>query len=66
VKEGSMSFVKLFVAHFNFPRPHSALKGRVPVVIPELADLPHMPTWWTKRITLAQARVSPTRQQEAS
>ncbi|KDE48983.1 hypothetical protein DI43_00650 [Geobacillus sp. CAMR12739] len=37
-------FVTLFVAYFNFLRPHSALEGRVPVVIPELADLPPVPT----------------------
>ncbi|AEV17821.1 UNVERIFIED_ORG: hypothetical protein BDK47_12847 [Anoxybacillus amylolyticus] len=48
-------FVTLFVAYFNFLRPHSALEGRVPVVIPELADLPPVPTRWTKRIAMAQA-----------
>ncbi|RLQ12709.1 transposase, partial [Geobacillus stearothermophilus] len=36
-------------------RPHSALEGRVPVVIPELADLPHMPARWTTLIAMAQA-----------
>ncbi|PJW16815.1 DDE-type integrase/transposase/recombinase [Geobacillus sp. WSUCF-018B] len=53
-EEGSVSFVTLFVAYFNFLRPHGALEGRVPVVIPELADLPHMPARWTKLIAMAQ------------
>lgn len=61
-EEGSVSFVTLFVAYFNFLRPHSALEGRVPVVIPELADLPHMPARWTKLIAMAQAFL----QQEAA
>lgn len=53
-EEGSVSFVTLFVAYFHFLRPHGALEGRVPVVIPELADLPHMPARWTKLIAMAQ------------
>ncbi|RLQ12704.1 transposase, partial [Geobacillus stearothermophilus] len=59
---GSVSFVTLCVAYFNFLRPHSALEGRVPVVIPALADLPHMPARWTKLIDMAQAFL----QQEAA
>ncbi|KMY58105.1 DDE-type integrase/transposase/recombinase, partial [Geobacillus stearothermophilus] len=54
-EEGSVSFVTLFVAYFNFLRPHGALEGRVPVVISELAELPHMPARWTKLIAMAQA-----------
>ncbi|WP_407059893.1 hypothetical protein [Geobacillus kaustophilus] len=54
-EEDSVSFVTLFVAYFNFLRPHSALESRVPVVIPELAELPHMPARWTKLIAMAQA-----------
>ncbi|WP_176717354.1 DDE-type integrase/transposase/recombinase [Vulcanibacillus modesticaldus] len=52
--EGSVSFVTLFVAYFNFLRPHAALEKRVPVVIPELASLPHMPARWSKLIELSQ------------
>jgi putative transposase len=44
----------LFVAYFNFLRPHASLEGNVPVMIPELAKLPHMPARWTKLIELAQ------------
>ena len=51
---GSVSYVTLFVAYFNFLRPHSALEGKVPVVIPELKELPNMPARWTKLIGLAQ------------
>ncbi|GAA0336257.1 hypothetical protein GCM10008967_28300 [Bacillus carboniphilus] len=44
----------LFVAYFNFLRPHSALEGKVPVLIPELNQLPHMPARWTRLIELSQ------------
>ncbi len=52
--QGSVSYVTLFVAYFNFLRPHASLEGNVPVMIPELAKLPHMPARWTKLIELAQ------------
>ncbi|SET15203.1 integrase core domain-containing protein, partial [Anaerobranca gottschalkii] len=45
-EHGSVSFVTLFVAYFNFLRPHSALEGKVPVVINELSNLPTMPAKW--------------------
>lgn len=51
---GSIAFVTLFVANFNFLRPHSALEKRVPVIIPELEKLPHMPARWGKLIELSQ------------
>lgn len=53
-EQGSVSFVTLFVAYFNFLRPHSALEGKVPVLIPELNELPHMPARWTKLIEMSQ------------
>jgi hypothetical protein len=53
-QDGSVTFVTLFVAYFNFLRPHSALEKRTPVVIPELEDLPQMPGRWTKLIQIAQ------------
>ncbi|WP_299834310.1 DDE-type integrase/transposase/recombinase, partial [uncultured Metabacillus sp.] len=53
-EKGSVSFVTLFVAYFNFLRPHAALEGKVPVVNPELLRLPTMPARWTKLIELAQ------------
>jgi transposase-like protein len=51
---GSISFVTLFAAYFNFLRPHSALEKRVPVIIPQLETLPHMPARWGKLIELSQ------------
>ena len=53
-EEGSVSFVTLFVAYFNFLRPHAALEGKVPVLNPELLQLPNMPARWSKLIGLAQ------------
>ncbi|MBL4953702.1 DDE-type integrase/transposase/recombinase [Neobacillus sp. YIM B02564] len=53
-EHGSVSFVTLFVAYFNFLRPHAALEGKVPVVNPELLQLPNMPARWSKLIGLAQ------------
>jgi len=53
-EKGSVSYVTLFVAYFNFFRPHASLENKVPVMIPELSALPHMPARWTKMIELAQ------------
>ena len=53
-QKGSVSFVTLFVAYFNFLRPHSSLENKVPVMIPELKNMPNMPERWTKLISLAQ------------
>lgn len=39
---GAISHVTLFVAYFNFLRPHSALDKNVPVVITELETLPNI------------------------
>lgn len=51
---GSISFLTLFVAYFNFLRPHSTLEGKVPVVLQELKDLPNMPARWQMLIKLSQ------------
>lgn len=51
---GPVSFVTLFVAYFNFLRPHSSLEQRVPSLVPELAKLPHMPAKWQKLLELSQ------------
>ena len=53
-EQGSVSFVTLFVAYFNFLRPHAALEGKVPVLNPELLQQPNMPARWSKLIGLAQ------------
>ncbi|WP_207655289.1 DDE-type integrase/transposase/recombinase [Clostridium thermosuccinogenes] len=51
---GSVSFLTLFVAYFNFLRPHSSLEGRVPVVLEELKDRPNMPARWVTLIKMSQ------------
>jgi len=52
---GSEAFTILFVAYFNFLRPHSALEDkRVPVIIPELKHIPNMPGKWLTLIGLDQ------------
>jgi len=51
---GSVYFVDLFAAYFNFLRPHSALDGNVPAVIPELNALSDMPAKWIKLISLSE------------
>lgn len=52
---GSEAFTILFVAYFNFLRPHSALEDkRVPVIIPELKNITNMPGKWISLIALAQ------------
>lgn len=51
---GSVSYVTLFVAYFNFLRPHASLEYKVPVMIPELKKMPNMPERWTKLIDMSQ------------
>lgn len=52
---GSVTFLTNQVAYYNFLRPHQAVdRGQVPVLIPELARMPHMPARWSKLIELAQ------------
>lgn len=55
---GAVSFVTLFTAYFNFLRPHASLESNVPVVIPALEKLPHMPARWTKLLALAQTNLT--------
>ena len=42
----------LFATCFNFLRPHSALKYKVPVEIPELRKCTNMPNKWIELINL--------------
>ena len=51
---GSVAFVTLFCVYFNFLRPHASLEKQVPVLIPELDQLPNMPAKWTRLIKLSQ------------
>jgi transposase-like protein/rubredoxin len=51
---GAISSVTLFVAYFNFLRPHTALDGNIPALIPGLHNLPNMPAKWLKLIKLSE------------
>ena len=51
---GAISKVTLFAAYFNFLRPHSGIDSQIPVVIPELEVLPHMPAKWCELIRLGE------------
>lgn len=46
-------YLVLFSACFNFLRPHSSLKYRVPVEVPEIQSCPHMPAKWVKLLELS-------------
>lgn len=58
---GSISFITLFVAYFNFLRAHTSLEGKVPAQIPELEALPHMPARWLKLIKLSEEYIASKR-----
>lgn len=51
---GAISSVVLFVAYFNFLRPHSKLNNNVPVLIPKLKELPNMPSKWLMLIKMSE------------
>ena len=51
---GADNKVALFVAYFNFLRPHSGIDAKIPVVIPTLDALPHMPAKWCELIRLGE------------
>jgi hypothetical protein len=51
---GAISSVTLFVAYFNFLRPHSKLEGKVPILIKELENLPNMPAKWLMLIKMSE------------
>ena len=51
--DNANSYMILFSTCFNFLRPHSALKYKVPVEIPEVQDLPNMPAKWIELINLS-------------
>jgi len=53
-EEGANAHLVLFVAFYNFLRPHSFTKGKPLNVIPELENLPNMPAKWQMLIKLSQ------------
>ncbi len=52
--EGSNTHVALFVAYYNFLRPHSYTYWQPLNSIPELESIPNMPGKWQKLIELSQ------------
>lgn len=52
--EGSNTHVSLFVAYYNFLRPHSYTYWEPLNSIPELESIPNMPAKWQKLIELSQ------------
>jgi transposase-like protein len=52
--EGSNTHVSLFVAYYNFLRPHSYTYWQPLNSIPELESIPNMPAKWQKLIELSQ------------
>lgn len=53
-REGSNTHVALFVAYYNFLRPHPYTYWQPLNSIPELENLPNMPAKWQKLIELSQ------------
>ena len=51
--DNANSYMVLFSTCFNFLRPHSALKYKVPVEIPELKNCTNMPNKWIELINLS-------------
>lgn len=53
-REGSNAHVALFVAYYNFLRPHPYTYWQPLNSIPELENLPNMPAKWQKLIEMSQ------------
>ncbi len=52
---GAVALTTLFVTHYNFLRPHFALRYRVPVPLPELSSITTLQGRWNKILELALA-----------
>jgi transposase-like protein len=50
---GALAFTALFVTHYNFLRPHTALNRQVPVPLDELRAIPTLQARWCKILDLA-------------
>ena len=53
-EEGANAHLVLFVAFYNFLRPHSFTKGKPLNSVPELENLPNMPAKWQMLVKLSQ------------
>jgi len=52
-ENGAMALTTLFVTHYNFLRPHSKLKYKTPVQIPELKDIATIQGRWINILKMA-------------
>lgn len=52
-QQGAVALTALFVAYYNFLRPHGVLLGRVPVPVPELALPATLQERWLKLLQMA-------------
>lgn len=50
---GAIALVTLFVAHYNFLRPHTSLKWQVPIPLKELEGITTIQGKWAKILSLA-------------
>jgi len=50
---GAVALVTLFVTHYNFLRPHTSLKWKTPVYLPELETITTIQGKWQKILSLA-------------
>jgi transposase InsO family protein len=54
-QNGAQALTTLFVTHYNFLRPHSALAYQVPVPLPELNSVTTLQGKWNKILEQALA-----------
>jgi len=54
-QKGAVALTALFVAHYNFLRPHSSLRGQVPIKVPELQQATKLQDQWLTLLHLAGA-----------
>ena len=52
-RNGAMALTTLFVTHYNFLRPHSALNHKTPVQIPELDNIDTIQARWINILKMA-------------
>lgn len=56
-EDGSIYYVNLFTAYFNFLREHKSLKYNVPVNIDSVQNKPNMPAKWVELINLSYKKI---------
>lgn len=54
-QQGAVALTALFVAYYNFLRPHGALKGATPIEVPELLKIERLQDQWLKLLEMATA-----------